>query len=34
MPTLGTRAAYVVAMDKEYKVKSVQLRINAYLEQE
>ncbi len=34
MPTLGTRAADVVAIDKEYKDKSVQLRINAYLEQE
>ncbi len=34
MPTLGTRAADVVAMDKEYKDKSVQLRINAYLERE
>ncbi len=34
MPTLGTMAADVVAMDKEYKDKSVQLRINAYLEQE
>ncbi len=33
-PTLGTRAADVVAMDKEYEDKSVQLRINAYLEQE
>jgi hypothetical protein len=32
MPTLGTRAADVVAMD--YKDKSVQLRINVYLEQE
>ncbi len=34
MPTLGTRAADVVAMDKEYKDKSVQLKINAYLDQE
>jgi hypothetical protein len=34
MRTLGTRAADVVAMDKEYKDKSVQLRINAYLVQE
>ncbi len=34
IPTLGTRAADVVAMDKEYKDKSVQLRIKAYLEQE
>jgi hypothetical protein len=34
MPTLGTRAADVAAMDKEYKDQIVQLRINAYLEQE
>ena len=33
MPALGMRAADVVAMDKEYEDKSVQPRINAYLEQ-
>ncbi len=34
IPTLGASAADVVAMDKEYEDKSVQLRKNAYLEQE
>lgn len=34
LPTLGTRAADVVAMDEEYSKQSVQLRIDAYADRE